>query len=107
MKPFHFHIEYILCAAIHFTDGKEHGGQPINVTHGVVLCAHRHHNVFAQTGLSVMQRKMEGWEQVEQGFLTNRNRFVNREEAAQIAKEAGQLKPGVVSVQRLFSEDLY
>jgi hypothetical protein len=40
----------------------------------------------------------------EQGFLTNTDRFVNRQEAAQIAFESGQIKE---ETKRLFSEDLY
>jgi len=43
-----------------------------------------------------------------QGFLTNKNRFVDREEAYLIAEAAGQLndRPRGGSLQ-LFSEDLY
>ena len=43
-----------------------------------------------------------------QGFLTNQNRFVDREEGLEIAYDAGQLKN--LDKQRegkLFSEDLY
>ena len=38
------------------------------------------------------------------GFLTNTNRFVDREEGGKIAFDAGQIKE---ETKRLFSEDLY
>lgn len=41
-----------------------------------------------------------------QGFFTSRSRFVGREEAVPIARQAGQLKPGF-SGKILFSEDLW
>lgn len=40
----------------------------------------------------------------EQGFLTNKNRFVGREEGAIIAFDANQIDE---EKQTLFSEDLY
>lgn len=42
---------------------------------------------------------------MQQGFYTSFGRFVNREEALQIAKEAGQVEETLSN--RLFSEDLY
>lgn len=36
--------ERILCAAVHYDDGKEYVHQPINITSGYVVCGHRHHN---------------------------------------------------------------
>lgn len=41
----------------------------------------------------------------EQGFITNRGRFVDRETALLIAQDAGQV--GSTSHDRLFSEDLW
>ena len=47
----------------------------------------------------------------QQGFYTSFGRFVSREEALQIAKEAGQIEePGfakLCSSNKLYSEDLY
>lgn len=96
--------EYILCAAIWFDDGKEYMFQPTNVKSGLVLCGHRHAVIFQQIGGLVEQRQKIGIYEKEQGFLTNKNRFVDREEAADIALKANQItkKP-----DRLFSEDLY
>lgn len=42
-----------------------------------------------------------------QGFLTNKNRFVGRKEAAQIALSSGQIKKLNFSSESLYSEDLY
>lgn len=98
--------EYILCAAIHFDDGKEYLYQPINIKTGLVFCAHRHAVIFQQIGGTVGERQNLGIYEKEQGFLTNLNRFVDRKEAMQIAKEAGQV-PMNQSFDKLFSEDLY
>lgn len=100
--------EYILCAANHYDDGKEMVHGPKNIESGFVICGRRHHNcisIFAKmvgfpyddNGHALMRTE-------RQGFLTNTDRFVEREEAAQIAFEAGQIKQHKIV---LFSEDLY
>ena len=45
----------------------------------------------------------------EQGFLTNKGRFVGRKEAMKIAQEQGQIirLSGSPNADILFSEDLY
>ena len=45
----------------------------------------------------------------EQGFITNKGRFVTRDEALKIAKEQGQIirMSGSPNPDILFSEDLY
>ena len=58
------------------------------------------------------ERKYLNIHEKEQGFLTNLNRFVDRKEAYQIAKNANQLAPwvnitGDSENTKLFSEDLY
>lgn len=97
-------IEYILCAAIWFDDGKEYAFQPKNITTGLVFCGFRHGCIFQQIGGTVGYRKELGIYEKEQGFLTNRNRFVDREEAAKIALQANQIAEPLTM---LFSEDLY
>lgn len=105
-------LEYILCAAIWFVNGKKYPFQPTNIEEGIVLCGHRHGCIFQQWAffntelvhLNVSGRQELGFYEKEQGFLTNLNRFVNREEAAHIAFHAGQTQEKLV---RLFSEDLY
>ncbi len=103
--------EYILCAANWYTNlelnktyefPKGHL-YPINIKQGIVFCGHRHvqclYQMIAMTGLRQHEAGGE-----EQGFLTNKNRFVSREEAAAIALGSGQIKE---ELPRLFSEDLY
>jgi hypothetical protein len=96
--------EYILCAAIWFDDGKEYRLQPKNIEKGLVLCGWRHGCIFAQIGGLVGERQKLGIFEKEQGFLTNKNRFVDRKEGGQIAFDAGQTKE---LKKTLFSEDLY
>lgn len=96
--------EYILCAAIHFDDGKKYEHQPANIETGLVLCGWRHGCIFPQIGGLVRERKELGIYEKEQGFLTSDNRFVDRAEAAKIAIERGQTK---APNDYLFSEDIY
>jgi hypothetical protein len=93
--------EIILCAAIHFDDGINHVHQPFNIETGFVICGRRHHNCFAT--LSALKVDKAILKNHKQGFITNTNRFVDREEAAVIAFKAGQS----TQTTTLFSEDLY
>ena len=100
--------EYILCAANHYNDGTEHPHQPKNIKTGFVVCGHRHHNcivTFADiVGFPYTEEGHKIHNTEEQGFLTNTNRFVGREEAGLIAFTAGQTKEFKTT---LYSEDLY
>lgn len=96
-------VEYILCAAIWFDDHKEHVARPVNIDYGVVFCGHRHLNVYAQLPWDTEERNKLGIKEIDQGFLTSKNRFVTREEASVIAKNAGQCTDS----KCLCSEDLY
>jgi hypothetical protein len=99
--------ERILCAAIYYV-GKNIArpeivavGNPYNIDKGYVICGFRHTNIIAtHYKLTGQITRVEN----EQGFLTSANRFVSREEAADIAFEAGQTKDRKV---KLFSEDIY
>lgn len=92
--------EYILCASIHFDNGKTYPYQPQNINTGIVLNGHRHVCIFQQWAffntdvlkLDVTGRHNIGFYEKEQGFLTNTNRFVDREEGAKIAFAAGQIE---------------
>jgi hypothetical protein len=103
--------EYIICAANWYKELplkmpdvlKPRGFSPYNVDKGIVFCGWRHHNCLYQMVAITGLRQCEAGEEV-QGFLTNTNRFVTREEAGQIAFEAGQTKK---LITRLHSEDLY
>ncbi len=99
--------ERILCAAIHFDDGQQYANQPHGVATGIVLCGFRHHNIFSQIGGLVGERIAAGINKETQGFLTNKNRFVDRKVAAEIATAQKQLMPPKASVKTLYSEDLY
>jgi len=92
--------EYLICAAAYWNDGKKREHQPQNVDIGIVVCGRRHHNCI--TTLSEF-KKSKGI-RVIQGFLTSTDRFVDRNEAAKIAYESGQVSK---LKKKLFSEDLY
>lgn len=97
-------IEKILCAAILFDDKKEYVHQPKNIKSGLVICGRRHHNCFAIYTALRGAPKGKSDIVVIQGFLTNTDRFVDREEALKIALNAGQT---TTTNSQLFSEDLY
>jgi hypothetical protein len=100
--------EYIICSAIHFLNDNEYVHQPVNIKKGFVICGRRHHNCFMSLGITsellVKGRIDHGIKDEIEGFLTNTNRFVEREEGARIALAAGQIKEATT---RLYSEDLY
>ena len=104
--------EYILCAAIWYKDiplrKVIEGVLPKNCDRGLVVLGHRHGQCMwtmsSLTGLRSVTNAEDGVGEYEQGFLTNTNRFVDREEGGQIAFDAGQTKD---LRTRLYSEDLY
>jgi hypothetical protein len=111
--------EKILCAAIWYKElepKRDNSNQlPINIKTGVVICGYRHHSCVAilsvTTGLrSVTWGDIAVGENV-QGFLTSKNRFVDRKEAFVIADCAHQIlndSPVFNCIQaELHSEDLY
>lgn len=75
---------------------------PINCDRGIVFSGHRHLQCQRQMNYVTGKRACETDE--VQGFLTSKNRFVTREEAAEIADDANQL---IYYTNKLFSEDLY
>ncbi len=104
--------EYILCAANYYNDGKEHVHQPFNINSGYVICGQRHHNCIYTFSLIVKDLSREETVKLmrveEQGFLTNTNRYVDRQEALIIAREANQLNDEYVNERiGLHSENLY
>lgn len=112
--------EYILCAAIHFNDGKEHVHQPVNISSGFVVVGRRHHNCYgtlASIGLAIcledrVRMMVNKADRDHQGFITNLNRYVDRKEGWKIAKAAGQIKIGFEASESgedsiLISENLY
>jgi len=104
--------EYILCAAIWYKEIPLKkiidGVLPKNCDKGLVVTGHRHGQCMwtmgSLTGLRSVTNAIDGVGDYIQGFLTSKNRFVDREEAAKIAFEQGQIKN---ELNRLHSEDLY
>lgn len=110
-------MEKVLVAAIHYDDGEEYRGQPINIKTGIVFCAHRHYNVIAimssllyadfQINKESNEKRIHVLRNSTQGFITTSNIFVNRKEAYEIAVKANQLNDFYVTEGTLFSENLY
>lgn len=78
---------------------------------GMVICGLRHvhciRTMFDTMGLRTVDISENASGPFTQGFLTNKNRFVNREEAYQIALQSGQISDIRPHQQILFSEDLW
>ena len=97
-------IEYVMCAANYYNDGKDHFYQPYNIDKGYVIGGWRH----SCCGMTFMALNptAKRWDDCEQGFLTTKNRFLTRAEALTLVRENGQLiKPLIGS--ELTSEDLW
>ena len=106
--------EYILCSAVWYkefphiknTEVPINSFLPKNLIEGVVFCGFRHgqciYSKCAVTGL----RDAESGEHI-QGFLTSKNRFVDRQEAWNIAKQADQIIKVSGGEGTLYSEDLW
>lgn len=93
--------EYILCAAVHYFHEDSFEGSPINISSGYVVCGWRHHNCI---NIHFQLTNKPTRSDSRQGFLTNKNRFVGRNEAAEIAYESGQTK---TLLKILYSEDVW
>lgn len=108
--------EFILCAAIYVDDGVDHKKRNFNYPKtGLVFCGPRHGDcfqvVFAWAKLLPSEEHQRLRDQIHglnAGFVTSRSRFVDRVEALQIARLAGQVdEPEGRSLYELTSEDLY
>lgn len=111
--------EFIICSAIWYKNipmvKQIEGTNPINIDKGLVVCGRRHCNciwiVSSLTGLRSVENAPDGAGESIQGFVTNTNRFVDRQEAYDIAYKANQ----IISINKnrptneigLTSEDLY
>lgn len=96
--------EYILCSAIWFNDGNVYNHQPKNIKVGFVIAGRRHHNCFNTLAITTNRNNKYLKFEKEQGFITNKDRFVDRIKAAEIAYKAGQIDQ---PKNKLFSEDIY
>jgi hypothetical protein len=99
-------MEYIICSAIHYENGKEYLHQPKNIKTGFVVCGRRHYNIIS---LMVNFDVITIGRNHIQGFLTSKDEFVDRTKAYYIAKNAKQLikEPLNDEIYELTSEDLY
>lgn len=109
-REYHEIPERIVCSACQvFVDERdgtlENGDYIIHEVYGL-----RHYDSFMNKQLKELEPfykyPLLDW---EQGFLTNKGRFVGREEAMKIAKEQNQIirLSGSPNSDILFSEDLY
>lgn len=98
--------QFIICSAIHITDNITHLHQPKNITSGFVICGRRHHNCF-QTLAILKQNTNIGWLPHTQGFITNDDLYLNRQDAFQVALKAKKLINPPGTVHTLTSEDLW
>lgn len=106
--------EWVLCAAIHFDDGKKREGQPDNIQSGFVIAGRRHHNCYATLqaigealGITegIVKNLFERVGRDSQGFITNLDRYVDRKEGYRIAKAAGQIQFGGEATDVLINFD--
>lgn len=63
----------------------------------IIYTGKRHSDIFIQKPIGFLRNG-------EQGFITEKGEFVNREQAVKIAFDCGQIK---AQKSELFSEDLY
>ena len=96
--------EYIMCAANWINDGKHYSHKPFNIDTGLVFCGWRHHQIFEQTELQFPRWAFGIY--ITEGFLTTKNRFLNRKDAFELVQKTGQLtKPLIGGL--LTSDDLW
>jgi hypothetical protein len=101
--------ERIICSAIWYKDFLKPIHSVVNVDRGVVLCGHRHAHIIHQHVTLMGKSAIQMGENI-QGFLTSKNRFVDRKEGMEIAIANNQLigKSAYKKIgQNLYSEDIY
>ena len=102
--------EYILCAAIWYKELPllhhfDSNVLPVNCDTGIVFCGYRHpHCMYSMASITGIRSVTPDCGTYIQGFLTSKNRFVDRYEALTLALNAGQTTK---SQGQLFSEDIY
>lgn len=100
--------EFILCAAIHFQDGKK--SEVKGIESGTVICGRRHSDCYQALSNLIGDQAFRSVNCDGQGFITSENRYVSRAEAWRMAKENNQIKFGPCSEfdqMELISENLY
>lgn len=98
-------MEKILCAATWYKRFPKQVHGPTNIDTGVVIGGKNHAQIY--TTLNSLTGKREITEEVGeflQGFLTTKNRFVDRIEAYKIAVQCDQVTEDGLHHGRLYSE---
>ena len=101
--------EYVLCAAIHVQNGFKESTID-NIKEGIIVCGRRHsdcYNVLKGILGDYTQAVDYKPERDHQGFLTSKNRFVDRKEAWIIAEKQNQIIRVSGGEGTLYSEDIY
>lgn len=103
-------LERIYAAAIWYKDLPTAKKNPSNIDKGIVVEGHRHGDIIKTVYNLLGKRTVQFGEnsvgETEQGFTTNLDRFVDRQQAMLIAKNANQIK-GIAEHLELYSEDLW
>ncbi len=93
--------EQIVCSAIWFDNDLIYVHQPFNIKTGFVTCGLRHHNcikIFSMIIGDSHKKRIKFLNRSVQGFLTNKNNFVDRKQAAKIAWEQKQIIKPVIEL---------
>lgn len=96
-------MEKILCAAIWYLDYPSPIHNCVNIDRGIVLCGYRHGHIIGQCSTLLGKTQHEMGKYI-QGFITTKNRFLNRKEAHSLFKQIGNIPE---FEDELYSEDLY
>ena len=105
-------LERILCSAIWYKDIPliktfDCNVLPVNCDRGLVFCGFRHpHCMYSMCSVTGIRSVTSEIGEYVQGFLTSKNRFVDRIEGLEIARSAGQIIHNNYLTQ-LHSEDLW
>lgn len=106
-------MELVLTAAIWYKDLETMNFLPKNIEKGIVISGYRHAHCISVlktlAGLRTVKFGPDSVGETIQGFIKNKDRFVDRLEAMEIAIKSGQVKKEELQNKRigLFSEDLY
>jgi hypothetical protein len=101
--------EYIIAAAVYINDGNDYLFKPYNIDKGYVLSGWRHACIWetlkATTGKVQHEFGKMNVDWID-GFLTNKNRFLNRKESFDLVSKNEQLTKPLIGSE-LTSEDLW
>jgi hypothetical protein len=97
--------EKILCSAIHYVDDYGYIDQPINVKKGFVICGFNHNVCRTMSKAIIDYEHRESLSSIICGYITNRNRFVNKIEAKDIAREANQISRKIYKINKFLEPE--